>query len=49
MRLTNGYLFPIPVPLPVDEDDAARLKGETLNAKDQKAYDTLTATISGRE
>ncbi|WP_332653540.1 RNA polymerase sigma factor RpoD [Brevundimonas sp.] len=26
----------------------ARLKGETLNAKDQKAYDTLTATISGR-
>ncbi|MBW8366789.1 MAG: RNA polymerase sigma factor RpoD, partial [Arenimonas sp.] len=25
-----------------------RLKGETLNAKDQKAYDTLTATISGR-
>lgn len=26
----------------------ARLKGEILNAKDQKAYDTLTATISGR-
>jgi len=26
----------------------ARLKGETLNAKDQKAYDTLTADISGR-
>ncbi|NJC41457.1 RNA polymerase primary sigma factor [Brevundimonas alba] len=26
----------------------ARLKGEVLNAKDQKAYDTLTATISGR-
>ncbi|MDY6925251.1 MAG: RNA polymerase sigma factor region1.1 domain-containing protein, partial [Pseudomonadota bacterium] len=26
----------------------ARLKGETLTAKDQKAYDTLTATISGR-
>jgi len=26
----------------------ARLKGETLSAKDQKAYDTLTATISGR-
>jgi RNA polymerase primary sigma factor len=26
----------------------SRLKGETLNAKDQKAYDTLTATISGR-
>ncbi|QDH72610.1 RNA polymerase sigma factor RpoD [Brevundimonas sp. M20] len=26
----------------------ARLKGEVLSAKDQKAYDTLTATISGR-
>ena len=26
----------------------ARLKGEALSAKDQKAYDTLTATISGR-
>ena len=26
----------------------SRLKGETLNAKDQKAYDSLTATISGR-
>ncbi|HWW11882.1 MAG TPA: RNA polymerase sigma factor RpoD [Brevundimonas sp.] len=26
----------------------ARLKGEILTAKDQKAYDTLTATISGR-
>ncbi|MET0294712.1 MAG: Hpt domain-containing protein, partial [Phenylobacterium sp.] len=26
----------------------ARLKGETLSAKDQKAYDTLTADISGR-
>ena len=26
MRLTNGYLFPIPVPLPVNEEDAARLK-----------------------
>ncbi|GAA0644217.1 RNA polymerase sigma factor RpoD [Brevundimonas lenta] len=26
----------------------SRLKGETLNAKDQKAYDTLTTTISGR-
>lgn len=26
----------------------ARLKGEVLNAKDQKAYDTLTTTISGR-
>jgi RNA polymerase primary sigma factor len=26
----------------------ARLKGETLSAKDQKAYDTLTKTISGR-
>ena len=26
----------------------ARLKGETLNAKDQKAYDQLTAAISGR-
>ena len=26
----------------------ARLKGEALTAKDQKAYDTLTATISGR-
>ncbi|WP_374516479.1 RNA polymerase sigma factor region1.1 domain-containing protein, partial [Brevundimonas sp.] len=26
----------------------ARLKGETLNAKDQKAYDQLTADISGR-
>lgn len=26
----------------------ARLKGEVLNAKEQKAYDTLTATISGR-
>ena len=26
MRLTNGYLFPIPVPLPVDEEDAAQLK-----------------------
>ncbi len=26
----------------------ARLKGETLNAKDQKAYDALTASISGR-
>ncbi|MFC7378678.1 RNA polymerase sigma factor RpoD [Brevundimonas sp. GCM10030266] len=26
----------------------ARLKGEVLTAKDQKAYDTLTATISGR-
>ena len=26
----------------------SRLKGEVLSAKDQKAYDTLTATISGR-
>ncbi|MFA4951608.1 RNA polymerase sigma factor RpoD [Brevundimonas sp.] len=26
----------------------SRLKGEVLTAKDQKAYDTLTATISGR-
>ncbi len=26
----------------------SRLKGEALSAKDQKAYDTLTATISGR-
>ncbi|HEY0599293.1 RNA polymerase sigma factor RpoD [Brevundimonas sp.] len=26
----------------------ARLKGEVLNAKEQKAYDALTATISGR-
>jgi sulfate adenylyltransferase len=26
MRLTNGYLFPIPVPLPVDEDDIALIK-----------------------
>jgi sulfate adenylyltransferase len=26
MRLTNGYLFPIPVPLPVDEDDIALVK-----------------------
>ena len=26
----------------------ARLKGETLSAKDQKAYDQLTAAISGR-
>jgi RNA polymerase primary sigma factor len=26
----------------------ARLKGEILTAKDQKAYDTLTTTISGR-
>ena len=26
----------------------SRLKGETLNAKDQKAYDQLTADISGR-
>ena len=26
----------------------ARLKGETLNAKDQKTYDALTAAISGR-
>jgi sulfate adenylyltransferase len=26
MRLTNGYLFPIPVPLPVDEEDAAKIK-----------------------
>ncbi|RZJ01258.1 MAG: RNA polymerase sigma factor RpoD [Brevundimonas sp.] len=26
----------------------ARLKGEALSAKDQKAYDTLTAEISGR-
>jgi RNA polymerase primary sigma factor len=26
----------------------SRLKGEALSAKDQKAYDTLTSTISGR-
>jgi sulfate adenylyltransferase len=26
MRLTNGYLFPIPVPLPVDNDDISRIK-----------------------
>jgi sulfate adenylyltransferase len=26
MRLTSGYLFPIPVPLPVDEDDVALIK-----------------------
>jgi sulfate adenylyltransferase len=26
MRLTSGYLFPIPVPLPVDEDDFALIK-----------------------
>ena len=26
----------------------SRLKGETLSAKDQKAYETLTTTISGR-
>jgi RNA polymerase primary sigma factor len=26
----------------------SRLKGEVLSAKDQKTYDTLTATISGR-
>ena len=26
----------------------SRLRGEVLNAKDQKAYDALTATISGR-
>ena len=26
MRLTNGYLFPMPVPLPVDEEDVARIK-----------------------
>ena len=26
MRLTNGYLFPIPIPLPVDEEVAAKLK-----------------------
>ncbi len=26
MRLTNGYLFPMPIPLPVDEDTAAQFK-----------------------
>ncbi len=26
MRLANGYLFPIPVPLPVDEEEVAKIK-----------------------
>lgn len=26
MRLTNGYLFPIPVPLPVDEEEIKKIK-----------------------
>jgi sulfate adenylyltransferase len=26
MRLTSGYLFPMPIPLPVDEEEAAKLK-----------------------
>ncbi len=26
MRLTSGYIFPLPIPLPIDEDDKARLE-----------------------
>jgi sulfate adenylyltransferase len=26
MRLTNGYIFPLPIPLPIDEDDRALIE-----------------------